>query len=347
MPYAPRYDRQTKAASLFISTEGKLLAQVAMSAIRGLIRDVLTPKGVVKTRSTIEFAAISQLDTSPKQVTHALKAWRDLTRISIATPNAGSRDAHAYSLGTPDSEQLQSCREVVAARCNLLRPQKLRNCSENYARAVFRHVRDRGAHQYLRIPNPCWLGRMPVPGNLNERADLVIGYRPSRGPETKLLIEVKAHREHFDITSPIFPKLLKTAAVSGWQPVLLVSHLSPRAVRFCHAIGVAAHVFGRRFLPLTDRETALLLWDENMCNGLFQFLTPRRVFRSDARLDERSFRDISVFANSEEWIDVALSRWANYRSRAEEIADALESKAWAELAELVPLGLWSRANAKR
>lgn len=306
-------------------------------AVSRFIEEQLQPPGRMLTRSTIEFLAVEELGVPVRDVTRALVRGRrvdgPLTLTEINPPGCGNAPTHAYSIGTPDPEQLLACEAVVNERRIFLNPEKLKNTSESYVRAVLLHARDRGAYQFQKIPQRTRLGQIALPAT-GRRADLVVGYEtPESGP-LSLLLEVKAHRERFDVTSGIFRKLLDTALREKMMPVLMTAHITRRALDFCRAMGIAVHPFGRRFLPRKDRRQATRLWPRQ-ANRLFQFIRPSRIFPDPDRIDPRSLADLRVISKPS-WIDIAHARWSQTIDRCAEVIDALSVNDWPTLHLLLP-----------
>ncbi len=234
-----------------------------MAALRGHIVDRLQPQGRIITRSTIEHGALNDptlksLRIKPRDVTSALRALCPDPLIRTTFPHLRGCP-HAYSYGEPAADERKRCGEVLAARHKVLKPTRVGDTNERYVRAVFRHVRERGAVQYGYIPNPAALGKMRLPGT-NKPADLVLGYETAEGSAINLFVEVKTHREHFDVTTPYLAKFLETARDINrhgvYQPVLIVAHLTERARSFCKAAGIAVHDLGRRILLREERKAA-------------------------------------------------------------------------------------------
>lgn len=312
-----------------------------MAATCGYIVDLLQPPGRIMAPSDIERCATKELKVAPRIVTHALADMHPDPLTLTPFPMTGSVVAHAYSFGDPDPGALAQCREMNAARSALLSPEKLRDASERYVRAAIRHVRTRGASQYLSIPNPSCLGRIVV-SDSSYLADLVVGYETEEREKINLLIEVKAHREHLDVTSGIFAPLIRAAIAANGkseshQPVLIASHLTARAKSFCNAAGIAVHELGRRFLPRQDRREAKELWPTGW-DELFQYIRLDRIFADSMRLDPRSCKDFEVF-RERPWIEVARLQWLRLRAVHDQIAAALERRPasdWSTVRNLLP-----------
>lgn len=146
--------------------------------------------------------------------------------------------------------------------------------SQNYVRSLFVRAK-RETALYFSIPQRRRIGKVRL-RVAESFGDLLISYRGLTG-ERRLLVEVKNHREQFDVTSGIFSKLIANALEENLAPVLVAAHLAPRALRFCHAVGIAAHSLGRQLLRTVDEPRARDLWPDDY-DDRFQFIRPDRPF---------------------------------------------------------------------
>ena len=308
-----------------------------MAALSGAIVDWLQPPGRILTRCSLEYLAKRNLGVPVKSVTDILEEMYPdpLIRTPIQLP--GIATCHAYSFGDPNPQQLVECEKTVAARYRLLQPEKLRDTSERYVRALFRHVRDRGAAQYLSITNASRLGRIKINGT-KLFADLVVGYETIDQEPIELLVEVKAHREEIDVTSKIITKLLDDAIAAseagGYQPVFVPAYISSRARSFCGAVGIAVYALDRQFLPLADRQKACELWPTGW-DDKFQFIRSNRVFSDPARIDPRSLHDLAAF-RERGWIETTRLNWNENKNMLHDIAGALKQRDWTLIKKLLP-----------
>lgn len=133
----------------------------------------------------------------------------------------------------------------------------------------------------------------------------------------------------------MFAKLIWDAYRANMQPVLMASHLSPQAMRFCGKVGIAAFSFGRQFLPNSLQSRVRYVFGESLSRQ-FQFLRPGRPFANVKTIDQRSLEDLRLLSQPT-WIELARQRWLLNSERIPDIHEALTTKDFKALEYLLSL----------
>jgi hypothetical protein len=138
-----------------------------------------------------------------------------------------------------------------------------------------------------------------------------------------VLVEVKNTGEHYYIRGKpmLFAKLLNLAIQNDMQPMLMASHLSASAIKFCERIGIAAYAFGRQFV---DGEIKAEVKDRysGIWKTRFQFVNLKHVFANPRYLDPRTVYDLDTLRDPV-WIETAHAQWSKMRRWIPQITEAL------------------------
>lgn len=289
-----------------------------------LVRDEFDRKGSAS-RETLETIA-RRNGIPPHKFTSELRRLRKHQHLSapyeIESTIYRGRPTHVYAPGTLEGDTLEQWRIEVEHRHRFLSTKELKKAGEQYARGVFRRARDEGASWVRRVPQSARLGKIPLPNGL--KADLIVGYGFAGAHFDELLVEVKNAREHFDISSPIFPKLLQSALDTDRVPALVVAHISPRAATFCEDAGIALLHLGRRIIDRKKRREARDIFG-NYADEEFQFVRLQRIFAepisTDIRLHIQHVRQV-------DWLATADQRWYENRQKSQRVVDPLSDDQW-------------------